>query len=60
MDLLGAGDTALPSIIRLDKDSFLIGNYTSPPGKKKRWWMQGQLGRTFIYLMKLTFKPREE
>lgn len=56
MDLPGAGDTAFPSIIRLDKHRFLIANYTSPINHQNRHWLMGQLGRTKIYLQLITFE----
>jgi hypothetical protein len=57
MDLPGAGDTAFPSIIRLDKHRFLVANYTSPINHQKRDWLMGQLGKTKIYLQVITFAP---
>ncbi|MFT5054266.1 MAG: hypothetical protein ACI97X_001292, partial [Oceanospirillaceae bacterium] len=59
MDLPGAGDTAFPSIIRLDKHRFLFANYTSPINHPKRSWLAGQLGKTKIYLQVLSFEPKE-
>jgi hypothetical protein len=59
MDLPGAGDTAFPSIIRLDKHRFLFANYTSPINHPKRSWLPGQLGKTKIYLQVLSFEPKE-
>jgi hypothetical protein len=56
-DMPGAGDTAFPSIIRLDKHRFLIANYTSPINHQKRDWLMGQLGKTKIYLQLITFTP---
>ena len=57
MNLPGAGDTAFPSIIRLDANRFLIANYSSPIHKRKRRsWLNGQLNETGIYLQILTFK----
>ena len=58
-DLPGNGDTAFPSIQRLDEDTFLIANYSSPLGRL-RSWLRGQLGRTGIYLILLTFRPSLE
>lgn len=55
MDLPGTGDTAFPSIQRLDEHRFLIANYSSPLSKKKRPWLFGQLGKTGIYLVVLEF-----
>jgi len=57
MDLPGSGDTAFPSIIRLNRDRFLIANYTSPPQRAYRNWLNGQLGRTGIYLQVVEFRP---
>lgn len=57
MDMPGAGDTAFPSIIRLDKHRFLVANYTSPINHQKRDWLMGQLGKTKIYLQMITFAP---
>ncbi|MCF8277159.1 MAG: hypothetical protein K9J17_10515 [Flavobacteriales bacterium] len=57
MDLPGAGDTAFPSIIRLDKHRFLVANYTSPINHQKRDWLMGQLGKTKIYLQVISFAP---
>ncbi|MGB1318871.1 MAG: hypothetical protein ACPG5W_11715, partial [Flavobacteriales bacterium] len=57
MDLPGAGDTAFPSILRLDKHRFLVANYTSPINHQKRDWLAGQLGKTKIYLQLITFAP---
>ena len=57
MDLPGAGDTAFPSIICLDKHRFLVANYTSPINHQKRDWLMGQLGKTKIYFQVITFAP---
>jgi hypothetical protein len=59
-DMPGAGDTAFPSIIRLNKDQFLVANYTSPPHKSKFTWLRGQLSKTMIYLQLITFKKAGE
>lgn len=58
MDLPGVGDTAFPSIQRLDEHKFLIANYSSPiHRRKKRSWLSGQLGKTGIYLQVIEFGP---
>lgn len=58
MDLPGAGDTAFPSIQRLDTNRFLVANYSSPTNyRKKRSWLSGQLGKTGIYLLVINFEP---
>jgi hypothetical protein len=56
MDLPGAGDTAFPSIRRVNEHRFLIANYTSPLKRRYRKWIVGQLARTQIYLIVLEFK----
>lgn len=55
MALPGAGDTAFPSIIRLNEHQFLIANYTSHPKKENISWLGGQLRPTAIYLQIITF-----
>lgn len=56
MDLPGNGDTAFPSIQRLNKNQLLLANYSSSIWyRKKRSWLSGQLGNTGIYLSILTF-----
>lgn len=57
MNLPGAGDTAFPSVVRLDEHQFLVANYSSPLRFKKRGWISGQLGKTGIYFQLLTFAP---
>ena len=46
---------------RLDKDTFLVANYTSPVDDPDRTWIKGQGAPdgTAIYLVELSFKPRE-
>ena len=55
VDMLGAGDTAFSSIVRLNANQFLVANYTSPPHKRKFSWLRGQLGKTLIYLQVISF-----
>ena len=59
-DLPSAGDTAFPSIVQMDPDTFLIANYTSPIEKGKYSWIHGQISRngTGVYLIKLHFTPQ--
>ncbi|OFZ15081.1 MAG: hypothetical protein A2X86_07080 [Bdellovibrionales bacterium GWA2_49_15] len=57
LDLPSAGDTAFPSIVRLDGHRFLVANYTSRPDRRKISWIRGQLGQTYLYLILLNFKP---
>lgn len=57
MDLPGAGDTAFPSVRRLDAHSFLVANYTSPLDDPSISWLSGQVGPTSLYLVTITFVP---
>jgi hypothetical protein len=59
MDFPSAGDTAFPSIVRLDAHRFLIANYTSPIDAPDISWVQGQTSEkgTRIYLVTLDFEP---
>ncbi|MBI2520502.1 MAG: hypothetical protein HYV97_08790 [Bdellovibrio sp.] len=57
-DLPSAGDTAFPSIVRLDAHRFLVANYTSRPDRRKISWLKGQLGQTYLYLIMISFKDR--
>ena len=57
VDLPSAGDTAFPSVVRLEEGRFLIANYTSPVDDPERTWLQGQGASdgTQIYLQELSF-----
>lgn len=59
-DLPGAGDTAFPSIRRMDAHTFLLANYTSPLEDPDRTWIDGQTSEegTQIYLTQLQFLPQ--
>lgn len=59
-DLPSAGDTAFPSIARLDAHRFLVANYTSDPEVENISWIEGQLGKTAIYFTTLTFTPEHD
>ena len=59
LDLPSAGDTAFPSIVRLDPDTYLVGNYTSPLDSADESWFRGQVSGkgTGIYFVILRFEP---
>ena len=59
-DFPSSGDTAFPSIRRLDADTFVIANYTSNINNKRRWWFWGQIRPTYIYFVKLKFEKNVE
>lgn len=56
-DLPSTGDTAFPGIVKLGDDSYVLMNYSSNIKGRKKVWFSGQLGRTYIYMSKLTFEP---
>jgi len=60
MDLPGAGDTAFPSVRRVDEHTFFLANYTSPLEDPNISWLEGQTSElgTQIYLTALRFTPR--
>jgi len=58
MDIPGAGDTAFPSVIRLNAHQFMIANYSSDPRKSNKSWLGGQLGSTGIYMQILSFEKQ--
>lgn len=60
VDLPGNGDTAFPSVARLDAHRFLVANYTSSLGNPGRSWIEGQLSPdgTQIYLVTIELVPR--
>jgi len=55
-DIPGVGDTAFPSIHRVDTHQFILANYTSPLDDPDISWLDGQLGETKIYLMDIRFR----
>ena len=58
-DLPSSGDTAFPSVVRLDAHRFLIANYTSPVDwDVDRSWLTGQTleAGTRLYLVELNFQ----
>lgn len=59
LSLPSAGDTAFPSIERLNDRELLIANYSSDPIYKDWTWKDGQQNRTGVYFVKLHFKKPE-
>lgn len=55
MDFPSTGDTAFPGIVQMDENNFLLMNYSSNIHDKKRNWISGQLGKTYIYWTILKF-----
>ena len=56
LDFPSKGDTAFPGLVRIDENSLLFYNYSSPIEGKDRVWMMGQLTGTKIYSTILTFE----
>lgn len=55
MDFPSTGDCSYAGIAQIDKDSYLLMNYSSDITKRKRIWINGQLGKTYIYSTILRF-----
>ena len=57
-DFPSTGDTGFPGIVQEDADTYLIMNYSSNIQGRKKSWISGQLGKTYIYWSRLKFvKP---
>ena len=56
-DLPSTGDNAFPGIVKIDDNNYVLMNYSSNIKGRKKIWFTGQLGRTYIYMRKLTFEP---
>lgn len=56
MDFPSTGDTAFPGIAAKDSSTYYVVNYSSNIHKRKKIWIGGQLGKTFIYQSELTIK----
>ena len=56
-DLPSTGDNAFPGIVKIDENNYVLMNYSSNINGRRKIWFTGQLGRTYIYMTKLTFEP---
>ena len=54
-DFPSTGDTAFPGIVQLDNNTYLLMNYSSNINGRKKSWIAGQLGKTYIYWTTLRF-----
>jgi hypothetical protein len=54
-----SGDTAFPSVVRLDQHRLLVANYTGGDDDPEQTWFSSQISDqgTRIYLVTLTFPP---
>lgn len=53
-DFNSTGDCAFPGIAQINDSTYHVLNYSSNINKRKKPWIIGQLGRTFIYHSVLT------
>ena len=56
-DFPSTGDNAFPGICKLDNDNYILMNYSSDIHGKKKNWIRGQFGKTYIYWTTLHFAP---
>ena len=56
-DFPSTGDCSYAGISPVDDNTYVIMNYSSDIKGKKKNWISGQLGKTYIYWTKLRFGP---
>jgi hypothetical protein len=56
MDFPSTGDTAFPAATRKNDTTYYLFNYSSNIHKRKKVWIGGQLGKTYIYQTELHFR----
>ncbi len=54
-DFPSTGDNAYAGIAQMDDNTFVLMNYSSDITRRKKNWIRGQLGKTYIYWTKLKF-----
>jgi hypothetical protein len=54
------GDCAFPSIQKVSENEYIVLDYSSNIKKKRKNWITGQLGKTYIYRTKLTFEHTKD
>lgn len=55
IDFPSTGDNAYAGIAQVDANTYVVMNYSSNIAKRKKNWIRGQLGKTYIYWTKLRF-----
>jgi hypothetical protein len=55
-DFPSTGDCSYAGITKLNNNTYLLMNYSSDITKRKKNWISGQLGKTYIYYTKLHFQ----
>ncbi|HLP49677.1 MAG TPA: hypothetical protein VK154_02275 [Chitinophagales bacterium] len=56
-DFPSTGDNAYAGIAQADANTYVVMNYSSDITRRKKNWIRGQLGKTYIYWTKLRFNP---
>lgn len=51
------GDNAYPAIAKGENGAFILMNYSSKINGRKKNWLNGQLGKTYIYWTRLSIQP---
>lgn len=54
-DFPSTGDCSYAGITKMNDDTYLLMNYSSDIHGRKKNWINGQLGKTYIYYTKLKF-----
>lgn len=57
-DFPSTGDNAFPAIAAFNENEYYLVNYSSNINKKKKNWIRGQLGKTYLYYTKLKFEKK--
>lgn len=55
IDFPSTGDNAYAGIEQIDANTYVVMNYSSDITRKKKNWIRGQLGKTYIYWTMLRF-----
>jgi hypothetical protein len=57
-DLPGRGDTAFAGLIPhpTQPNTYMVVNYSNNVNGPDRWWLRGQLGKTYLYAFELVFE----
>ncbi|HLP21667.1 MAG TPA: hypothetical protein VK174_15245, partial [Chitinophagales bacterium] len=56
-DFPSTGDNAYAGIAQADANTYVVMNYSSDITRRKKNWIRGQLGKTYIYWTTLRFNP---
>lgn len=56
-DFPSTGDCSYAGISKVDENTYVIMNYSNNITGRKKNWISGQLGKTYIYWTKLQFNP---